>query len=289
MSDKQVASAPEDPHDDEKKDLNVQDTGGFIFEHEIEEDAPANANGRIHLVGNINFPMTGSLGVGKGAGHVTGGAASGVCGPGMYATFLPYGGIPAKFLFEADERAQLGKSFEEYYHEKQEKKKAEERMVQKAESRYAEEPAPEVSDRVYKVPYASGGPVGHPRVSTAIHGLFYALWVFALWVTQKPAMFVVAVAKTIWKVPVAISRGIKHACLVVLPPVTLLGLSLACLTGPRWVEPLMNWGGWGYDRHGDWGGFGISFFLAILVALIWNIFHVAYRLVEGEWWWKEKK
>jgi len=203
--------------------------------------------------------------------------------------------VKGEFKMTDEEQEKLVKFIFDLYRKEDEKKKAEEEMVKKDKSRFYPdddpimEPDPEASDRVYKIPYASGGLVGHPKVPTALHGLFYAMWIFASWVTLKPAILTVAAAKTAWKVPVFMYRGAAHAFYVTLPPAVLLILAALCLSGPRWVEPLMNWSGWGYDRHGDWVGFVLIFTFSLLGAAVWTIFHFAYRAAEHHWWWQEQK
>lgn len=112
---------------------------------------------------------------------------------------------------------------------------------------------------------------------TCLHEMFKPLVVW-------PAKATVAVAK----LPVKVTKLAAHVALIVMPLVTFLGLSFACLTGPRWAEPLMNWAGWGYDRHGDWSGFAFLSIVSILGSLIWTIIHFSYRGSYGRWYWEKE-
>ena len=304
-------AAPEEPED---KRAHVNGGTGFSLSGNSNGDSLNLKALGVHGFGAFGKSFGGSAGAGGvisiGGGHspcfgphYPYDPSKTVIGPGVVPQpgilfppppyITPNDTVKGEIKMTDEDREKLVESILKLYKEHEEKKAEEDMTRPFTKSDPLEdpimEPSPEASDRVYKIPYASGGPVGHPKVPTALHGLFYAMWIFASWVTLKPAILTVAAIKTAWKVPVAMYRGAAHAFYVTLPPAVLLILAALCLSGPRWVEPLMNWSGWGYDRHGDWVGFVLIFTFSLLGAAVWTIFHFAYRAAEHHWWWQEQK
>jgi hypothetical protein len=131
--------------------------------------------------------------------------------------------------------------------------------------------------------------VGRPGVSTAIGGLFLALWVFTKWAVTAPFKFGWKVTKAVVNAPIKGARKIAYVTAITWPAWMFFVLTFLAFTGPRWIEPLMTFGGWPYDLNGNWQGFSVAFLGLYTVWLVLGILHYAHRKLEGRWFWEDEK